>query len=38
MGRTSLEHIPLGEEAKFNRDWAGEMKKYNDAKEAAAKK
>ena len=36
MGRTSLENIPLDAAAQHSRDWSGELKKYNDAKEAAA--
>jgi len=36
MGRTSLENIPLGDAALHQRDWGAELKKYNDAKEAAA--
>lgn len=38
MGRTSLEDIPNGEAAQISRDWSGELQKWKDAKEAAAKK
>ena len=37
-GRTSLENIPQGDTALHGRDWSGELQKWKDAKEAAAKK